>query len=370
MNVQLALYPADLDVYIAKIYANRNSLKKRICPNSLPENFKNTQMKKSQIILFFVIIMTSYVRAQQLTQTVRGTVLDKDSQVPLIGATVIRIDAAAENGTITDVDGNFMLDNIPVGRHGFKISYIGYLPYIVNEVYVGSGKEISLRIELIESVTELDEITVRPTVQKDEALNDMTSVSARVFSVEEAKRYAGGFDDPTRLASAFAGVTAPQVESNGISVRGNAPSMVQYRMEGLEIQNANHFEGGDLLGGGFVSIFNSHVLSNSDFLTGAFPSEYGNALSAVFDMNMRVGNNTEREHAVQVGVMGVDLASEGPFRKGGQGILPLQLQIFYFWFTSGIAPRGRRLTCISGFKLQDKLSYQIWIVHLLGKRRH
>jgi hypothetical protein len=79
----------------------------------------------------------------------------------------------------------------------------------------------------------LDEITVRPTVQKDEALNDMASVSARVFSIEEAKRYAGGFDDPTRLVSAFAGVTAPQVESNGISVRGNAPSMVQYRMEGL-----------------------------------------------------------------------------------------------------------------------------------------
>jgi hypothetical protein len=343
MNVQLALYPADLDVYIAKIYANRNSLKKRICPNSLPENFKNTQMKKSQIILFFVIIMTSYVRAQQLTQTVRGTVLDKDSQVPLIGATVIRIDAAAENGTITDVDGNFMLDNIPVGRHGFKISYIGYLPYIVNEVYVGSGKEISLRIELIESVTELDEITVRPTVQKDEALNDMTSVSARVFSVEEAKRYAGGFDDPTRLASAFAGVTAPQVESNGISVRGNAPSMVQYRMEGLEIQNANHFEGGDLLGGGFVSIFNSHVLSNSDFLTGAFPSEYGNALSAVFDMNMRVGNNTEYEHAVQVGVMGVDLASEGPFRKGGKASYLFNYRYSTFGLLQGLLPEGEGL---------------------------
>lgn len=316
---------------------------KKIKRNSFPENSKTIKMKKTQIIILFFIALTSYLNAQQLSQTVRGTVLDKDSQVPLIGATVIRIDASIENGTTTDINGHFVLENIPVGRHSFQISYIGYMPYIVSEVYVGSGKEISLTIELVESVTNLDEFTVRPTLEKDEALNDMTSVSARVFSVEEAKRYAGGFDDPTRLVSAFAGVSAPEVESNGISVRGNAPSMVQYRMEGLEIQNANHFEGGDLLGGGFVSIFNSHVLGNSDFLTGAFPSEYGNALSAVFDMNMRTGNSSEYEHAVQVGIMGIDVASEGPFRKGGNSSYLFNYRYSTFGLLEGLLPEGEGL---------------------------
>lgn len=271
-------------------------------------------MKLTLLSTLFFIACT-FVQAQELTQTIRGKVIDKESHMPLVGATIVQLDSDVPKGVTADVNGKFTLGDISIGRHSFQVNFIGYEPYIINELLISSGKETILNIELTESVTKLEEVVIKGNDRKDQPLNGMASVSARVFSVEEAKRYAGGFDDPTRLASAFAGVAAPEIESNGISVRGNSPSMVQYRMEGVEIENANHFEGGDLLGGGFVSIFNSNLLSNSDFMTGAFPAQYGNALSAAFDMKLRNGNSEKHEHAFQFGVMGIDLASEGPISR-------------------------------------------------------
>lgn len=118
----------------------------------------------------------------------------------------------------------------------------------------------------------------------------MAVTSARMLSVEEASRYAGGMDDPARLVSSFAGV-ASNVSSNGISIHGNAPHLLQWRMEDVEIPNPNHFADLSVLGGGILSSLSSQVLGNSDFFTGAFPAEYGNAVSGVFDMKLRNGNN-------------------------------------------------------------------------------
>ncbi|MES2779300.1 MAG: TonB-dependent receptor, partial [Bacteroidota bacterium] len=67
------------------------------------------------------------------------------------------------------------------------------------------------------------------------------------------------------------------------------------------------------------SILSAQLLSNSDFMTGAFASEYGNALSGVFDLKLRKGNNQKREHTFQAGVLGIDVASEGPIKKGYEG---------------------------------------------------
>lgn len=321
-------------------------------------------MKKVQITFLMIILLAANANAQQLVQTVRGTVVDKDSQVPLIGATVILIGAASENGTVTDLNGNFVLTNVPVGRHSFKISYIGYMPYVINEVYVSSGKEVFLNIALKESVTDLTEVTISAEIDKNVTLNSMTLVSGRTFSTEEANRYAGGFDDPTRLVSSFAGVSAPQIESNGISVRGNAPSMVQYRMEGVEIEYPNHFEGGDLLGGGFVSIFSSHVLGNSDFLTGAFSAEYGNALSAVFDMNLRVGNSSNYEHTFEAGIMGLTAASEGPFKKGGSSSYLVNYRYSTFGLVQGFLPEGEGLPVYQdlSFKTNFQTKYGVFSI--------
>ena len=145
----------------------------------------------------------------------------------------------------------------------------------------------------------------------------MAVTGARMLSVEEASRYAGGLDDPARLVSSFAGVAA-NLSSNGISIHGNAPHLLQWRMEDVEIPNPNHFADISILGGGVLSSLSSQVLGNSDFFTGAFPAEYGNAVSGVFDMKLRNGNNRKMENTLQAGILGLDIASEGPLSKKHQ----------------------------------------------------
>ncbi|MCZ6693505.1 MAG: hypothetical protein O6939_06340, partial [Bacteroidetes bacterium] len=181
-----------------------------------------------------------------------------------------------------------------------------------------SGKSTSLNIQLVESAIYLKEIVIVATKPKDMPQNEMAAVSARSFSVEETRRYAGGLDDPARMATAFAGVTMSSIGQNAIIIRGNAPKGVLWRIEGIEIPNPSHFAGADVAGGGFVTLLSNQVLANSDFYTGSFPSEYGNALSGVFDMNLRKGNNEKAEHTFQAGLLGIDVASEGPFSKNSK----------------------------------------------------
>lgn len=271
------------------------------------------------LVLLLSFVSLSAARAQDRPgQVVRGQVTDYDLKIPLPGANVSVPGTDPLIGTMTDASGRFVLENVPLGRQSIHISFIGYEPVTVSEVLVSSGKEVVLQIELQEQVIQGEEVVVTAAVEKDRPINDMAYVSARSFSVEETRRYAGGVDDPARMASAFAGVTSTGgVQQNALVIRGNAPKGVLWRLEGVEIPNPNHFAGLSIAGGGGLTLFSSQLLANSDFLTGAFPAEYGNALSGVFDMNFRSGNPARREYTVQIGLNGIEGAVEGPFANGG-----------------------------------------------------
>ncbi len=272
---------------------------------------KRLYLGASLMMLLFPV--AAGAQTNQANQTIRGQVCDVASGEPMIGVT-ITVENGTTMATVSDVDGNFEIKNVPVGRHSVRATYIGYEPVLLKEQLVSSGKELVLTLRMRESISELGEVVVKPRVNKQLPLNEMAQVGARMFSVEEASRYAGGMADPARTASMFAGV-ATGGATNGISIHGNSPQMLQWRVEGVEVPNPNHFAEITEAGGGVFTSLNGTVLANSDFLTGAMPAEYGNALSGAFDMKMRVGNNTKYEHAVQVGTLGVDFASEGPLGK-------------------------------------------------------
>ena len=265
-----------------------------------------------------MLLLPSMMRAQTTTadQTIRGQVCDVASGEPMIGVT-ITVENGTTMATVSDIDGNFVIQHVPVGRHSVRATYIGYEPVLLKEQLVTSGKELVLNLKMTESLTNLQEVVIKPRVNKQQPLNEMAQVGARMFSVEEATRYAGGMADPARTASMFAGV-ATGGATNGISIHGNSPQMLQWRIEGIEVNNPNHFADITEAGGGVFTSLNGTVLANSDFMTGAMPAEYGNALSGAFDMKMRVGNNTKHEHAIQVGTLGVDFASEGPLTKNSK----------------------------------------------------
>lgn len=266
---------------------------------------------------FILLFCLFQIDAQELVQTIRGTVIDKHSQFPLPGASIVVLTNNYQ-GTATDVEGNFRIDEVPIGRHSIEVSFIGYDPVFLNNAVLNSAKELILNIELEESVKKLEEVKIVAKKEKDKPQNKTATVSARQFSLEETMRYAGSLNDPARMAANYAGVVGTGDQRNDIIIRGNSPVGLLWRMDGINIPNPNHF---GVLGttGGPVSMLNNNLLANSDFMTGAFPSEYGNAVAGAFDLKMRTGNNQKREYWGQVGFNGFELGAEGPFKKGGKG---------------------------------------------------
>lgn len=274
---------------------------------------------KILVFLFFLVI-TNVVFSQQepvITQTIRGIVLDKTTQSPLAGASIIILDTNPILGTTSDFDGEFKLENIEIGRVSLQVSFIGFDPIVIRNILLNSGKELVLNIEMNEQAFVTEEVVIKAEQRKDETINKMATVSARSFSVEETERYAGSLGDPSRMASNFAGVSMVNDSRNDIIIRGNSPTGVLWRLDGIEIPNPNHFGAAGTTGGP-VSILNNNLLTNSDFFTSAFPAEYGNAMSGVFDLKMRSGNNQKREYVGQVGFNGFELGAEGPFSKNGK----------------------------------------------------
>ena len=266
-----------------------------------------------RIVFSILFLLVSSLLFGQ-TQTIRGVVIDQESKMPIIGAAVVVVDSDPIIGTTTDLDGKFSLPKVKVGRVDLKITYLGYAPRSLSAIELFSGKELVLNVEMQEMVMKQGEVVVKASRRKEEVLNTMTTVSARVFSTEEASRYAGTRNDVSRMATNFAGVRGANDATNDIVIRGNSPTGLLWRLEGIDIPNPNHF--GNLGStGGPVSMLNSNVLSNSDFLTAAFPSEYGNGISGVFDLKMRHGNNEKHEFLGQIGFNGVELGAEGPFSK-------------------------------------------------------
>lgn len=277
-------------------------------------------MKKFPPLILFLLFPTlwrgvgSEAIAQDFTQTIRGTIVDLDSKTPLIGVNVILLNSEPLKGTTTDLHGKFKLEKVPVGRQAIKVSYLGYEDAMLNNLILTSGKELVMTVELKEKIYSAGEVEIIYQKEKSKANNELITLSAKSFQSEETGRYAGSRQDPSRMVANYAGVVSGNDTRNDIIVRGNSPLGVLWRLEGVDIPNPNHFSAQGATGGP-ISMLNNNVLANSDFLTSAFPAEYGNKFAAVFDIKMRKGNNEQHEYTGEFGLNGIELGAEGPFSK-------------------------------------------------------
>jgi len=268
------------------------------------------------LLLFSVFLLFSFTSFSQglYTQTVRGQVIDKISSVGLPGVIVrLKNDSTKKFVATTDANGNFKIEGISVGRRSFIVSMFGYNTIPLTDIIVTSGKEVFLNIEMEESLVQMDEVVVNADEKKD-LVTDMQAVNVKTFSIEETERYPGSRQDPARMASNFAGVQGTNDSRNDIVVRGNSPAGLLWRLEEIDIPNPNHFAVAGSAGGP-TAIINNKYLANSEFYTGAFPANYGNALGGVFDLKMRNGNNQKHERTFQFGLLGTELSLEGPINK-------------------------------------------------------
>lgn len=266
--------------------------------------------------LFFLLLFPICLQGQNNTGIIRGKVVDRETKQLLEGVSVQIIEQ--NKGNYTDATGQFYFERLAPGRYTLLFSMLGYQQGSMTAVEVSSGKEAIIDFQLMESPIQLEEITIRAEVDKSRASNELTFVSGRQFSVQESNKYAGGLSDPARMAMSFAGVTSSgNDDNNEIIIRGNSPKGLLWRLEGIEIPNPNHFGDGQGSTSGIISMINSSSLANSDFFTGAFPSEYGNALSGVFDLKFRRGNDRKHEFKALISVVGMEVAAEGPLNKSG-----------------------------------------------------
>lgn len=268
---------------------------------------------KSIWLITLLFVFTGATYSQDITQNIRGQVVDSESKYPLVGSKIKVISIESNTyGGVCDDNGDFTISNIPIGKHTLEISSLGYSTREMS-VTLTSGKELILTIDLEEESITGDAVIVTGR-KKGEILNQMATVSAQAFSVEETNRYAGSRGDPARMMANYAGATGTDDSRNDLVIRGNSPLGIVYRIEGVSIPNPNHFAVAGATGGP-VSILNNKFLDNSDFFMSAFPAEYGNSTSGIFDLRVRSGNNLNHEFTGQFGFLGTEVLFEGPLSK-------------------------------------------------------
>lgn len=271
------------------------------------------------LVLCCTAVTRLHTQTETPTQTIRGFVRDKETGQFLAGAG-IRIEAL-QRSAVSDENGAFILERVPVGRVHLRVERTGYQPYTPEDLLLLSAKVLFLEIELIPDARTLKTTEIRAAGNAFEPLNALSVVSTRSFTVDETERVAAAIADPGRVALSYPGVQKGEDDTeNQIVVRGNAPIGILWRLEGIDIPNPNHFA---LIGasGGGLTVFSGQLLARSDFSTGGMPAEYGNALSGAFDMHFRKGNDEHREYRAKISLIGLDFATEGPIRKGQSSYL-------------------------------------------------
>ncbi len=268
--------------------------------------------------LNFLLSISIFSSAQEITQSLRGQVSDQISLKGIPSVSVVLNNGESSFITITDEQGNFTLEELPLGRYIIRVTHISYNPYIYHDVILSAGKAFFLQIELKPAIRQLKNIEI----QAGKSMFFLTPrLSSLSIDMEMSDRIPATFYDPARIVTSYPGIAIQNDQSNNISIRGNSPNELTWRIDGLNFVNPNHltnagtFSDRPSVSGGGVSILSAQLIQRSRILTGAFPANYGNALSGVFDIRLKEGNHQNSEFTLQAGLLGIEASAEGPLSK-------------------------------------------------------
>jgi hypothetical protein len=266
---------------------------------------------KMQFCSFAVfLIFTSVLMAQTPTQTVRGRVVGFENNETLVGASVSL--SGTKLMTLTDTFGIFKIENVPVGRYDLSVSFVGFKPYEMPDLWVQSGKEVVLDLKLSPSAQNLETFTTTSS-----RFGSQTALS--INNSQDYLKYPANFNDPARMITYLPGAATDNDQGNNISVRGNTPNAMQWYLEGAEIVNPNHLSNAGTpsdrttANGGGVLILGANMMESANFYKGALSADKGGALTSIMDLNLRRGNDSKRQSSVSLGLIGTEAGTEGYF---------------------------------------------------------
>jgi len=177
-------------------------------------------MKISQIILF--LLLSTSLFSQQITQTIKGKVIDQQSEFPLLGAEVVTQVNKQDYWAVCDENGEYRIENVPLGKINIQAHYSGFNTQSFTQLNLISGKEMVVNFSLLEKLEGLDEVIIKAKTKRDNVTFVTTSTAS--FNVEQTEQYAGALNDVSRMAMNYAGVSGNDDSRNDIIVRGNNPA--------------------------------------------------------------------------------------------------------------------------------------------------
>lgn len=283
-------------------------------------------MNKFKIYIIWLSLWISTGNSQTENWQIYGSVVDATTKQPLIGANILILDSNI--GTATDQNGNFKLKDLQPGSYQLKVSMIGYTTVIKTDVLVMIGMPAQVQVELQFSAIELGEITITNDYFNKDPLNVN---SIRNFSNEEIRRSPGGFEDVIRALSILPGVAQADAGRNDLIVRGGAPSENLYLIDGIQVQNINHF-GTQGATGGPLSYVNLDFVNETSFSTGGFSALNGDKLSSVLKIKLREGRKDRIGGKATISASQFGLDIEGPISEKSTFILSARRSYLDFIF--------------------------------------
>ena len=271
------------------------------------------QIFMRKILSLFVLSSITAIAMGQGLGRISGTLIDKNSLMPLAGAT-IRVEGT-NLITLSDSLGRFRLAGIPPRTYTIRISSIGYTELSLFNMVVTVGNELNLTLQLETVATKLAEVTLSSTRKTAIAASLETPLSVQKLTTEEIRSNPGGNFDVSRVIQALPGVggTAGSVGGyrNDIIIRGGAPNENVYYLDGIEIPVINHFATQGSAGGP-TGMLNVSFLEEVKLSSSSFDARYDNALSSVLQFRQRNGNPNRVQGNFRLSATELATTLEGP----------------------------------------------------------
>lgn len=275
-------------------------------------------------IFLFWILSVSFGFSQ--SGVIKGTVRDKNNNEPIIGATVIL--KSVEKGTITDFDGNYIVEGVKPGVYNIEVSYIGYETASEFEIEIQGVRPTILDFQLQESINQLAEVEIKASAFRKVSESPL---SLRTIGVSEIRRNPGGNRDISRVIQSLPGVTSTASFRNDLIIRGGAPNENRFFVDDVEVPVINHFatQGSS---GGPAGIINVDFIREVDFFSGAFPVSRGNSLSSVFNFKFKDGRDDRMGANLTAGATDLGITLDGPIGDKTTYLLSARRSYLQFLF--------------------------------------
>ncbi len=300
---------------------------------------------KTFFSFLFVLFSTQLFSQEGIIQ---GRITNLISNEPMPFVTVLI--SGTTSGTQSDIDGNYKLEKLEPGLYNLEFSFVGFKKKTVFEIQVSNAKPTFLDVQLEEDVQVLEDIVIK-AIPNDKT--EESPLSLRTIGVNEIQRNPGGNRDISKVIQSLPGVTYTPSFRNDIIIRGGAPNENRFYLDGIEVPNINHFatQGSS---GGPVGLINVDFIKQVEFYAGAFPANFGNALSSVLEFEQRNGRTDEWGGTFTLGSSDLGLTLEGPTGEKSSLLFSARRSYLQFLFKAIGLPF---LPTYNDFQVKEKIRF-------------